>query len=335
MTATQSSSLLPSLNSTWYADTGVTNHITHDLNNLTLRTPYQDHDQVLVGRGEGLHIAHIGHSIASASNSLFQLKNILHVPRVTQNLLYVHRFVCDNHCVLIFTPFECIVKDQATGKNLYRGPTDGYLYPINLSLFSQAPPTALLSTKASFSLWHKRLGHPSPQTVQLIISKHSLPLHGSSTSPSVCNECQLGRSSKLSFNKSDCITSSPLQLIHTDIWGHTPSFSISGYRFYIIFVDDFSRFTWFFPLKEKSQAFFTFQQFKTLVENQFDLKIKILRCDNGGEYTNKLFRQFLAVSGIVQQYTCPYTPEQNGMSERKHRHIIELARTLFARSLMQ
>ncbi|VVA40817.1 PREDICTED: Retrovirus-related Pol poly from transposon, partial [Prunus dulcis] len=115
------------------------------------------------------------------------------------NLLSVLRFVYDNHCILMFTPFECIVKDLASGHLLYRGPTDGRLYPIIFSNFPQSPLAALLCTKASSSLWHKRMGHPFSITVQHIISHYRLPLSGSSAHPSICQECQLGKSSKLPF----------------------------------------------------------------------------------------------------------------------------------------
>lgn len=172
-------------------------------------------------------------------------------------------------------------------------------------------------------MWHQRLGHPSSQTLSRLLSGHQIKVSGYSTS-SLCSSCQLGRKTKLSFLPSSCVTTGPLQLIHTDVWGPTPLSSISGFKYYVIFVDDWSRFTWLFPLRYKSEVFSTFQQFKNLVENQFDLKIKVMRCDNGGEYTSVVFQSFLSSHGIAQQFTSPHTPEQNGMAERNIAILLNL-----------
>jgi hypothetical protein len=97
-------------------------------------------------------------------------------------------------------------------------------------------------------------------------------------------------------------------------------------------VDDFSRFTWFFPLKHKSQVLASFQHFKNTMENHLDTSIKTLRTDCGGEYTNNEFRNFCSNSSIIHQFTCPHTSQQNGVAECKHRHIVDMALTLISQS---
>ena len=114
-----------------------------------------------------------------------------------------------------------------------------------------------------------------------------------------------------------------LQLVHSDVWGPAPIPSVLGYKYYVIFVDDFGRFTWLFLLKQKSEVFNVFLHFKALVENQFRVKIKTLRTDGGGEYVNNSFKSFCLNHGIHHQLSCPYTPQQNGVAERKHKHIVE------------
>lgn len=106
--------------------------------------------------------------------------------------------------------------------------------------------------------------------------------------------------------------------------------SVHGYHFYVLFVDDFSRFTWIYPLKHKSEKVNVFRVFKAYVENKFNTKIKTLQCDNGGE-----FRPIVPLcqeSGIEVRYTCPYTSEQNGRVKRKHRHVVEMGLTLLAQA---
>lgn len=121
-----------------------------------------------------------------------------------------------------------------------------------------------------------------------------------------------------------------MELIHSDLWGPSPAASISGFKYYIVFIDDWSRFSWLYPLHNKSDALHAFKKFKTYVENLLDKKIKTLQCDNGGEYTSLAFKTFLSNHGIFQRFSYPHTPKQNSLAERKHRHILELTRTLLA-----
>ena len=109
--------------------------------------------------------------------------------------------------------------------------------------------------------------------------------------------------------------SHPFALLHADLWGPTSIPSTTGARYFILFVDDFSHFSWIYPLHSKDQALSVFIKFKSLVENQFNSRIQCLRSDNGGEF--KAFSSYLATHGIKSQFSCPYTPEQNGQAENK------------------
>jgi hypothetical protein len=108
--------------------------------------------------------------------------------------------------------------------------------------------------------------------------------------------------------------------------------SSSGFKYYVHFVDDFSRFTWIYPLKQKSETVQAFTQFKNLTENQFNKKIKVIQCDGGGEY--KPVQKLAIEAGIQFRMSCPYTSQQNGRAERKHRHIAEFGLTLLAQAKM-
>jgi len=112
----------------------------------------------------------------------------------------------------------------------------------------------------------------------------------------------------------------------------SPIPSTSGCRYYVLFVDDYSRFTWLYPILYKSEVFQCFVKFKLLVENLFTTKIKQFQSDNGGEYTSKQFKDYLSQSGILHRLSCPHTSQQNGIAERKHRHIVEVGLTLLAQS---
>eukprot|EP01018_Ginkgo_biloba_P013593 Gb_33655 [translate_table: standard] len=107
-----------------------------------------------------------------------------------------------------------------------------------------------------------------------------------------------------------------------------PTISLGGARYFLTFIDDYSRKVWIYPLREKSQTFAVFKQFKELVERQTGLKLKVLRSDNGGECTSKEFNQYCKDRGIQRQLTVAYTPQQNGVAERMNRTLVEKAKTM-------
>ena len=131
----------------------------------------------------------------------------------------------------------------------------------------------------------------------------------------------MAKSHRLPFHLSDNTVNKPLSLIHGVIWGPL-SYSTSRIKYYVLFIDDFSKFTWIYPLLYKSEVFYKFQEFKVFVENQFDTRLKNFRTDGGGEYTSTQFELFLKNHGILNQLFSPHTPPQNRVAERKHRHLI-------------
>lgn len=112
----------------------------------------------------------------------------------------------------------------------------------------------------------------------------------------------------LPFPKSRFITYSPFELVHYDLWGPAPINSIKGFRYYVLFVNHYTRFTWLYLLRSKSEVSTKFVHFKDLIENQFSAKIKIFKSNGGGEYTFNEFKNYLLQQGIIHQTSCPYTP---------------------------
>lgn len=146
------------------------------------------------------------------------------------------------------------------------------------------------------------------------------------------SNCALGKCTKLPFTASSSMASTPLALVHSDVWGPAPVTSFSGYWYYVLFVDDCTKFCWFYPIKTKSEVFQTFLHFKAHVEKLLSLSVKALRSDLGGEFLSTAFVTYLKDHGIDHQLSCPHTPQQNGCADRKHRHLVETARTLLATS---
>jgi len=300
--------------STWVTDTGASNHITNDLANLTFHDSYRGADKVVVGNvvdlpishiGSstfshnsftfklGLPISHISSSTFSHNSSAFKLSNILCCPNVFTNLLSVHQFTRDNNCFFVFFHDFFYIKYLKTGKTLFLGPSNDGLYFMNIHYqisTAKSHPFAFLGARVAAQVWHSRLGHLALAIVSKLLSNKFLPTTGFCCLL-FCHSCPLGKISKLSFQLSNSASNNPLNLIHSDVWS-SPIASMRGFKYYVLFVDDYSRYSWIFPMHYKSEVFDIFVKFKTPVENMFSSKIKALQSNGGEEYTI-LFNNFL------------------------------------------
>lgn len=142
----------------------------------------------------------------------------------------------------------------------------------------------------------------------------------------------MAKSHQLPYKLSIHRTTAPLELIHSDVWGPAPV-SVGGYKYYISFIDDFTKFTWLYLIKDRTEAQHIFCLFQAHVERLLNTKIKSVQSDWGGEY-QKLHTQFFTSLGISHCVSCPHTHQQNGSDERKHRHIVETGLALLAHASM-
>ena len=144
----------------------------------------------------------------------------------------------------------------------------------------------------------------------------------------ICKNCQHGKQTKFEFKRKEYSTSKPLGLVHTDLCGPMSTKGIEGELYFMLPVDDYTRMTQVYFLKKKSEAFEHFIIFKEMVENETKFKIKILRSDNGGEFTSNEFWNYCEEHGIKRRFLVARTPQQNGVVERKNRIVEEMARTM-------
>lgn len=242
---------LYSMDQNWYMDTGATNNITSDLEKLVIRDKYNGGDQIHTASGAGMEIKHIGHPIVHTPTHDLHLNNILHVPKAAKNLVSVHRLTKDNSIFLEFHPNYFLIKDQITKNIILRGACRRGLYPL--------PPSSTIKqafgvVKPSFERWHSRLGHASAPIVSKVISMNNLPCLGESNKESVCDTCQKAKSHQLPYPKFHSVSSQPLQLIFLDVW-EPSSFCVGRNKYYVSFIDDYSKFVWLYPLKHKSEVF--------------------------------------------------------------------------------
>ena len=142
---------------------------------------------------------------------------------------------------------------------------------------------AAISSIPSLALWHAFLGHASSSRVQQLASRGLLGLVFTENFDYV--SCLLGKQSALPFNSSESISIDIFDFIHSDVWGPFPVSSIGGFRYFVVFVDDYSRYSWIFHMKHRSELLQVYSNFAKMVETQFSKRIKIFRFDNALEYT--------------------------------------------------
>ncbi|KAK6796289.1 hypothetical protein RDI58_003990 [Solanum bulbocastanum] len=212
--------------------------------------------------------------------------------------------------------------DRSTGQMIGTGHESQGLYYLTSSNSLTA-----CSVTDSPDIIHKRLGHPSLSKLQKMVPSLS------SLSTLDCESCQLGKHTRATFSRStEGRSESIFSLVHSDIWGPSRVSSTLGFRYFVSFIDDYSRCTWVFLMKDRSELFAIFKSFFAEIQNQFGVSIRTFRSDNALEYLSSQFQEFMTHKGIIHQTTCPYTPQQNGVAERKNRHLIETARTLLLES---
>ena len=314
------SGLLPVAQNHWILDSGATHHITSSPAELQSVDTNSSLTPVSLPSGDVAEITFTG---SIQFDKSFQLNNVLCVPSFKVNLMSVGKTTEDLHCSITFFPSWCILQDLATRMMIGVGKRRNDLY--YLVALASTPSSSSFSCNLiiSSNLWHRRLGHPSSSRLQFL-SNNLIKFNFDSNHK--CDVCPLAKQTRLPFPSSSISTTKCFELIHCDIWGRHKHPSLSGAFYFLTIVDDFSRFTWVFLMHHKSETQPTLRRFFHYVKTQFNTNIQQLRSDNGAEFLS--LKIFFLDEGIIFQHSCVYTPQQNGVVERKHRHILETARAL-------
>ena len=313
----------------WLIDSGCTNHMTYN-RELFRELDTSRVSRVKIGNGQYIAVKESGTVAIESFSGTKLIRNVLFVPDISQNLLSVGQLL-EKGFKVFFEANQCLIKDSE-GKDVFRAKMKGKSFALDpleeeQSVFSEA--------KINGEIWHKRVGHFNHTSVVDLQRKELVQgLPQLEAKIPNCKTCQQGKQSRLPFKNATWRAVEKLQLIHTDVAGPHRTPSLKGSRYFLIFIDDYSRMCWIYFLKFKSEVAGMFWKFKNLVETQSGQTIQALRSDNGKEYSSNQFNLFCDEAGIEHQLTAPYTPQQNGVSERKNRTIMEMARCLmFEKSL--
>jgi transposase InsO family protein len=180
-------------------------------------------------------------------------------------------------------------------------------------------------------MWHQRLGNIGEKGLRTLHNKGMVEGMSNFTLDfDFYEHCIYGKHNRVRFPSGATREKGILELIHSDVFGPILVPSLGKSVYYVSFIDDFSRNTWIYFLRKKSEVFDKFKEFKALVENQTEKKIKVLRTDNGGEFCGNEFEEFCKKCGIARKKTTPYTPQQNGVAERMNMTLMEKSRSMLS-----
>ncbi|KAH9774810.1 retrovirus-related pol polyprotein from transposon RE1 [Citrus sinensis] len=198
------------------------------------------------------------------------------------------------------------------------------------AMIARQQPQRKFIDKSSLHCTHcRKKGHTKEQCFEIIgypdwwDTRKKNTKHGSKTAVST-STTDLRKESSVQIATS--VSPVPFMVVHSDVWGPSKVSTIGGARWFVTFIDDCSRMTWIFLMKSKDEVNSLFQRFHKMVTTQFQTQIRVLHTDNGGEYMSTAIQQFLKSQGSVHQTTCVGTPQQNGVAERKNRHLLEVVR---------
>lgn len=264
------------------------------------------------------------------------IQNVLFVENLKCNLMSIRQLTDKGYKVTFNGDVAFISKND---KNVFAARRNGQLYLTTLhierSVFAGIADMEKL-TKASQNLWHFRLGHLNVNDMKKMVNKNmatGLEKLKVDIDDKFCESCVLGKQSRLPYPPRKEIRSERiLELVHTDVSGPMSEQAHDGSRYFVAFTDDFSRASMVYCIKQKSEVFNKFQQYAAMAEAQHGQRIAKLQLDNGGEYCSNEFKSFCVNKGIRLNYTVPYNPEMNPVSERFNRTVVEMARTMLLSS---
>jgi transposase InsO family protein len=256
------------------------------------------------------------------------ISNVFLVYSLDYNLLSVSQ-LCKMGYNCLFTDTGVIVFRRSDDSVAFKGVLEGQLYLVD---FNRAELDTCLIAKTNMGwLWHHRLAHVGMKNLyKLLKGEHILGLTNVHFEKDrIYSACQVGKQVGVHHpHKNIMTTDRPLELLHMDLFGLIAYISIGGSKYCLVIVDDYSRFTWVFFLQEKSQTQETLKEFLRRAQNEFGLRIKKIRSDNGTEFKNSQIEGFLEEEGIKHEFSSPYMPQQNGVVERKNRTLLDMARTM-------
>lgn len=311
----------------WYLDNGASNHMSGNRSfflsldeEITGKVRFGDDSRIdIKGKGSIRFILKGGEKKI--------LNNVYYIPGLKSNIVSLGQATeagCevrmkDDLLMLLDRAGHLIVKATRSRNRLYK-----------VILQADTFQCMLTTVPSNSSRWHARLGHVNLETMKLMIKKELVVgIPQLSIEKETCVSCYLGKQTRQPFPQSTGYRANHLlELVHGDLCGPITLTTPGHKRYVFVLIDDCSRYMWTVLLERKSEAFDKFKTFKRLAEQETRAEVKTFRSDRGGEFMSQEFISYCDKNGINRHLTAPYSPQQNGVVERRNRTLLEMTRSL-------
>ncbi|KAL0544538.1 hypothetical protein IC582_019655 [Cucumis melo] len=254
------------------------------------------------------------------------IANVYNVPNMKNNILSLGQLLEKGYSILM-KDYSLLIRDNHDKIIAKVQMAKNRMFLLNIQ--TNVAKCLKLCLKDPNWIWHLRFGHLNFDSLRLLARKDMVKgLPYVKHPDQLCEGYLHGKQSRKSFpQESSSRAKRPVELVHTDLCGLIKPSSFGKNNYFLLFIDAFTRKTWVYFVKEKSEVFDMFKRFKALVEKESGYYIA-LRSDRGGEFTSNEFKTFYTENKIRRSMTVPFTPQQNGVVERKNRTIINMAQNM-------
>ncbi|KAL0275908.1 UNVERIFIED_CONTAM: hypothetical protein PYX00_003626 [Menopon gallinae] len=328
----------------WYCDSGASRHITHSKENFFRYRAFRSPIEIMLGK-KGVKMKAFGSGNVHVKIFLngqwqnLELLNVWYVPDAFANLISV-RAAVKHGCEVVFGSKNVLIRNAKTKQTVATGYLRGNLYALNTKAIRQKNEKAIIATnnrdkQIDAMKWHRRLGHLNFVDLKKMEKNANGVRIKKIEENTNCDICIRGKLCRSPFVKDTASKAKLLEIIHSDVCGPMKTESLGKSKYFVTFTDEKSRWTEVYFIRKKSQVLEKFKEFRAKMEKLTERKIKFLQSDNGTEYVNNEFDKYLKENGIQRRLSISYSPQQNGISERKNRTLLDMARCLLIQAGMK
>ena len=255
---------------------------------------------------------------------IVNLVDVLHVPDIRNNL--VSSPLARKVSKLMFESDKFVLTKE--GMYVGKGYLADGLFKLNVMVTNDKNKDKVSAYMVDiYHLWHSRLGHVNSRSLHRMVHLGIIPKFEIDFKKK-CEVCVESKFARQSYKSVQEISNELLGLIHSDLCDFKFIATRGGKNYFITFIDDCSKYFYVYLIHSKDEAFEKFKTYKAEVENQLERKIKALRLDRGGEYKSNEFSDYCALHAIIHQTSAPFTPQQNGVAERKNRTLKDMMNSM-------
>jgi transposase InsO family protein len=314
-------------NIAWYLDTGASNHMT------SCRERFAELDTKVTGSvkfGDGSIV-----EICGKGSVLFECQNgehwilteVYYIPRLRSNIISIGQ-LDEYGCKMLVEDGFMTLWDRARKVLARVKRSSNWLYVLNIK--QSKPKCWLAKSMEDAWLWHARYSHVNFHALKKLADKEMVnDMPQIDHIERVCDGCLVGKQHRASFPAvSSFRATGPLELLHGDLCGPISQATNAGKKYFLLLVDDFSRFMWIVLIRTKDEAFEAFLKVKAATEMELQLQVRSLCTNRGGEFISREFSAYCEEKGIKRFITAPYSPQPNGVVERRNQTVVAMARSL-------